>query len=167
MTKLIALLVALFIDPISAYAMAPPNQVFRCDINPEETVYVTLDQGLLSYWYQNAADPTRNVTMPVDGTNKSISLYHNPERVVDGMPVETIRVSFHAEQMTTVISMDMSPEDEAFSIPTVQFMNKGQLIHTFGCLYDSDEMFLMRTALANDQVAKGYSVDKSDPIAPK
>lgn len=167
MTKLIALLVALLVDPISALAMAPPNQVFRCDINPNEAVYVTLDQGLLSYIYQNAEDPTRNVTMPIDGTNNSISLYHTPQRMVDSVPVETIRISFHIPHAATVISMDMSPEDEAFSIPSIQFMNNGQLVQSMGCLYDSDEMFLMRTALANNQIRSGYSVDKHDPIAPK
>lgn len=167
MNRLKSALVALALLPASVLAMAPDNQVFRCDINPEEVVYVTLDQGLLTYMYQNASDPSRNIVMPTDGTNDSLSLYHNPHHTVDGMVIETIRISFHAGSNTTVISMDMSPEDEAFSIPTIQMVVDGKLEHTLGCLYDSPEMFRMRTALEEGQVAKGYSVDKLDPIAPK
>lgn len=171
MSRLMHALLALTFVSGSAMAIAPSNQVYSCEINKDEAVYATLEQGVLTYHYKNAAHPDRNSYYPRDGTNKNISIYHHDGEVIDGTPVETIRISFHAdagaETVATVLSMDMSPEDEAFAIPTIQFIVNGDITKLIPCEYDSDAIYLMRDAIAGNTIASGYSVDKVDPLRPR
>lgn len=146
-----------------AEAKANQNQVFSCQLDDNQEITMSLDDGFISYHYENALDQGRNTYYPDVENRDLVSVYQGTVGGLPGTAMDTIRVSFHLPEAatSTILSMEFQGKEV---MPSIVIVYKGKVVENLPCLRHSNESVILRKALAAGISNPNFKMDSTDPL---
>lgn len=147
-----------------AEAKANQNQVFSCALDDNQEITMSLDEGFITYHYENALDTGKNTYYPDVDNRDLVSVYRGTVGPMQGGPLDVIRVSFHlpAAQTSTILSMEFKGKEVT---PSIVIVYKGKVVENLPCLRHSNESNDLRRALDAGIANPNFNMDAHDPLA--
>lgn len=157
--------IALALGLVSTAALADSTSVFSCMVSPTEKIDVGLDNGVLTYYYQDFKNDANNRFLPGEPDNKRVSIYRGMSDGFNGEKNETFNITFHTPNspMRIVVSMDITLPNEPHQagVGQVIALHSGKRVNTWNCRDGLPQPDALRNALNNHQVSD-YTVDATD-----
>lgn len=146
-----------------AEAKANQNQVFSCALDANQEITMSLDDGFISYHYENALDQSKNTYYPDVDNRDLVSVYLGTVGSNAATSTDVVRVSFHLPEAgtTTILSMDFNGKQV---IPSIVIVYKGKVVDNLPCLHHSNESTALRKALVEGVPNPNFTIDSHDPL---